>query len=372
MPDDQRQRRDHRAVLKIVTLYAVAGALWILLSDHALDFVLQGSADWTRFAILKGWFYVAFTSAVLYFLIRRFFRESSQLFEERLRTLGLLEVIAEKSDDAIFAQDVEGRYILFNRAAGQLVGKAPSKVLGLGNDVLFTAEQAEILNAQHRDLMATGKIEVREEQLDTALGRKVLLSTKGPLTATDGEVFGTFGIVRDITAWRHNETELTRLNRALRLLGRSNLALTQARDEEHLVAEVCRLVMESGGYLMAWIGYLRDDEAKSIEAVAYAGPARDYLNDIELSWDENNPAGQGPTGIAIRTRTTQANQDVQSNPRMALWRSAAAKYGYRSSISLPMVYEDALIGIFTISVYSRSMRQSPTPLSSRKWPSWKS
>lgn len=348
MHDDQHQKRDDRAVLKIVVLYAVAGALWILLSDQALDFILRGRADWAPYAILKGWFYVAFTSIILYFLIRRFFRESSQLSEDKLRTLGLLEVIAETSDDAIFAQDADGRYTLFNRAAGQLVGKAPSKVIGQDNFVLFSKDQADIYSAQHHDLMASGRIETREEVIDTALGRKVLVSTKGPLIAADGRAFGTFGIVRDITAWRHNETELTRLNRVLRFLGRSNLALTQAQDEKGLLDEVCRLVMDSGGYVMAWVGYLRDDEAKSIEAIAYAGPAKDYLNDIDLSWDENNPAGKGPTGVAIRTRKTQTNQDVQSNPLMVPWRPAAAKYGYRSSISLPMIYGDALIGIFTI------------------------
>lgn len=348
MTKSRNRSREARAVLKIVALYAVFGALWIILSDKALDAILPSSEDWAHYAILKGWFYIALTSALLYFLIRRFLRETTALTEQRLQTLGLLEVIAEKSDDAIFAQDVDGHYILFNRAAGKFVGKAPSKVVGQDNFVLFPKEQAEAFNQLHRDMMATGRTDTREETIQTALGERILLSTKGPLISTDGEVFGTFGIVRDITEWRRNTRELTRLNRALRLLGHSNLALTHASDERALVEEVCRLVMESGGYVMAWIGYPRDDEAKTIEGITYAGRAREYVDAIELSWDENRPAGRGPTGIAVRTRTTQANQDVQSNPIMTPWRAAAAEFGYRSSVSLPLVCENELIGVFTI------------------------
>lgn len=337
-----------RAVLKIVALYAIFGALWILLSDKALDAILPSSEDWAQYAILKGWFYVAITSALLYFLIRRFLRETSALTEQRLHTLSLLEVIAEKSNDAIFAQDLEGRYILINRAAGKFVGKAPDRVIGKDSSYLFPREQADAYDLLHREMLATGKTINREEVIQTALGERIFSSTKGPLISPEGEVFGTFSIVRDITEWRRNALELTRLNRALRLLGHSNFALTHADNEQELVEEICRLVMQSGGYVMAWIGYARDDENKSIEAITHAGRAREYLDEIELSWDENRPAGRGPTGTAVRTRTTQANQDVRSNPAMKPWRTAAAKFGYRSSVSLPLVCENELIGVFTI------------------------
>ena len=348
LPVNPHHPRNTGAVLKIVAIYAFFAALWIFLSDKALDAILPDPDRWATFAIFKGWFFVAITSALLYFLIARFLREANELSAQQLRTLHLLEVIADKSDDAIFVKDLEGRYLLHNRAAGAYVGMALDEVIGHDDFALFPKEDAEYLIEHHRKLMAERITETREETVRTRLGLRTFLATKGPLYSPDGEVFGTFGISRDITGWRRNELELTRLNRALRLLGDSNAALTHARTEADLVDDVCRLVIDSGGYVMAWIGYPRDDEGKSVETVTHAGSAREYLNEIELSWDENRPSGQGPTGVAIRTRTTQANQDFQSNPAMLPWRVPAAKYGYRSSVSLPLVCEGDLIGVFTI------------------------
>jgi len=339
---------DHRAILKIVAVYAVFAALWIFLSDKALEIAISDPEQRTRVAILKGWAFVAVTSALLYVLIRRFFLQVAEQTDQRLRTFELLTAISNKSDDAIFAKDLDGRYLLFNRAAGDFVQMSPEEVLGKDDFALFAPDEAEELIAHDRSLVANGQTETREETLATAIGTRTFLATKGPIRAPDGTIFGTFGISRDISEWRRNENELKRINRALRLLGDSNAALTHARSEAELVEEICRLVIVSGGYVMSWIGYPRDDEAKSVETVTHAGSARQYLSEIELSWDENKPSGQGPTGKALRTRTTQANQDFQTNPAMVPWRNAAARYGYKSSVSLPLVCEDELIGVFTI------------------------
>ncbi len=348
MPISPHRSRNRNAVLKIVAVYAFFAALWIFLSDKALDAIIPSPDKWATFAIVKGWFFVAITSMLLYFLIERFLREANELTEQRLRTLRLLEVIADKSDDAIYVKDLEGRYLLHNRAAAAYLGKTPDDIIGHDDFALFPKEEADHLITHHKKLIAEQRTETREEAVQTKLGRRIFVATKGPLYGPDGQIFGTFGISRDITEWRRNELELTRLNRALRLLGDSNAARTHARTEAELVDEVCRLVIVSGGYVMSWIGYPRDDEAKSVETVTHAGSARQYLNEVELSWDENKPSGQGPTGTALRTRTTQANQDFQSNPAMVPWRDAAARYGYKSSVSLPLVCEDDLIGVFTI------------------------
>lgn len=339
---------DHRAILKIVAVYAVFAALWIFLSDKALEIAISDPEQRTRVAILKGWAFVAVTSALLYVLIRRFFLQVAEQTDQRLRTFELLTAISNKSDDAIFAKDLDGRYLLFNRAAGDFVQMSPEEVLGKDDFALFAPDEAEELIANDRKLVANGQSETREETLATAIGTRTFLATKGPIRAPDGTIFGTFGISRDISEWRRNEHELKRINRALRLLGDGNAALTHARSEAELVEEICRLVIVSGGYVMSWIGYPRDDEAKSVETVTHAGSARQYLNEIELSWDENKTSGQGPTGTALRTRTTQANQDFQTNPTMVPWRNAAARYGYKSSVSLPLVCGDELIGVFTI------------------------
>jgi len=73
MNDPPKERlRNAGGALIIVTVYAVFGALWILLSDGALKLLIQDAAQFAVVSMLKGWLYVAATSLLLYGLLRRF------------------------------------------------------------------------------------------------------------------------------------------------------------------------------------------------------------------------------------------------------------------------------------------------------------
>ena len=49
------------------------------------------------------------------------------------------------------------------------------------------------------------------------------------------------------------ERELLRLNRALRVLSACNRAVGASRDESDLLQQVCRIVVEVGGYGAVWV-----------------------------------------------------------------------------------------------------------------------
>ena len=68
---DKVSIRPIRRSLRIVLIYAVVGALWILLSDRLLFALTSDPATLTNVAILKGLFYVAATAGMLYWLIHR-------------------------------------------------------------------------------------------------------------------------------------------------------------------------------------------------------------------------------------------------------------------------------------------------------------
>ncbi|HKB58767.1 MAG TPA: PAS domain S-box protein [Gallionellaceae bacterium] len=135
--------------------------------------------------------------------------------------------------------------------------------------------------------------------------------------------------------------------RALRLLISCNRALFHATDETALLAEVCRLVVETGGYLMAWVGYARNDEARSVEPVAWYGDEAGYVEQLRVSWADNE-RGRAPTGTAIRTGATQINRNFLTNPALAPWRKSALERGYQSSIALPLNAAGAVFGALSI------------------------
>ncbi|MDD5250628.1 MAG: PAS-domain containing protein, partial [Rhodocyclaceae bacterium] len=151
----------------------------------------------------------------------------------------------------------------------------------------------------------------------------------------------------DITERKRAEATLQRLNRALRLRSECDAVLVHAREEQALLDSICRLIVDSGGYRMAWVGFPLDDAGKTVRVVAEQGFEKDYLAGARITWADTE-FGRGPTGTAIRTGQVQINPDSLTNPLMAPWRESAIRQGYRSSIAIPLIDRQRLIGTLTL------------------------
>ncbi|CAN5631412.1 hypothetical protein BH09PSE5_BH09PSE5_34510 [soil metagenome] len=190
---------------RIVLAYAAFAALWIGLSDMAVS-VLAGAEHQAAIATIKGWVFVAVTAVLLFGLVRRLLRRQRLMLEREReavrsleRTSRLLSVLVESSPDAIFAKDLEGRYLIVNREAARLMGLEVPQFTGRGDAAVFPAEQAAMIRMNDERVMALSRPETFEEDLDTTDGRRTFLTTKGPLRDAHGNLMGVFGISRDVT-----------------------------------------------------------------------------------------------------------------------------------------------------------------------------
>lgn len=211
-------------VRRVVLSYALVSFLWILLSDRAVDTLLSGDVQQVA-QTWKGWLFVLVTTVLLYWGLMRLYGRLLASTDQQLqaaareaKTAALLHALAEASSDAIFAKDLEGRYLLFNREASRLLGKPPDQVLGRDDRALFPPDQVTLVQANDRRAMALGRAETFEELVDTCDGPRTFLATKGPLRDADG-VIGTFGVSRDITEMvavaRERDHALARLNEVI-------------------------------------------------------------------------------------------------------------------------------------------------------------
>ncbi|MGE5548626.1 MAG: ATP-binding protein [Solirubrobacterales bacterium] len=138
----------------------------------------------------------------------------------------------------------------------------------------------------------------------------------------------------------HSVAEQLRLiDRAVTTLTRSTEAMLKASDEASLLEDICQVAVEAAGYRLAWIAFGRPDEDKTVQTVAHAGPASQYLNEIRLSWADCE-LGRGPAGAAIRTGQLQVITDTETDPRFAPWRETARRHRFRSVIALPLTVGD--------------------------------
>ena len=145
---------------------------------------------------------------------------------ERVKTLSLLQAIAESASDSIFAKDLDGRYTFCNRAAAAAMGRTPADVIGKTNEELFGAETATRISDHDKQAIAGREIEITEvnqaapgaDGATTAGTARFVLSTKGPLRDAGGQIIGMIGIARDITERQQLDEELARYRDKLEAL----------------------------------------------------------------------------------------------------------------------------------------------------------
>lgn len=144
-----------------------------------------------------------------------------------------------------------------------------------------------------------------------------------------------------------SNSEVLRLNRSLNLLNKCAEVLMHTENESELLTKICQLCVESGGYVMAWVGFAEQDAVKTVRPVAKFGHEIGYLDLTLISWADDQ-YGRGPTGSAIRQGKTCVNQNYSINPAMSPWREAAAQRGYQASIALPLRDKQQTLGALTL------------------------
>ncbi len=164
-------------------------------------------------------------------------------------------------------------------------------------------------------------------------------------------------IVRDITQRKAHEAEIERLNRMFFVISQVNQALVRAKNQSELFTEVCRVLVDIGGFRIAWIGWL-NTTTRLIEPVAVAGDTHHYVTGLRISTDPAEPEGRGPSGTALREGRTYICNDFFGDPGTAPWRARAAQSGFQASIALPLRCEDAVVGLLTVYAAERNFFQA--------------
>ncbi len=208
-PGETRRGEDGRGEALLSHVLPIKGTDWWLVAEGSL--ADADAAAWRsgRWIALGGLLVALCISMGMRFLVQRqalqMAARERTLQDERLKSLLLLEAIAQSASDPIFAKDLEGRYIFCNRAAAHSMGLRPEDVVGRTNAELFTPDVAAQVTANDQTAMAQELPAVFEEAMSTPEGARVLLSTKGPLFDAQGAVVGMIGVGRDVTEAREAE-----------------------------------------------------------------------------------------------------------------------------------------------------------------------
>ncbi len=143
---------------------------------------------------------------------------------------------------------------------------------------------------------------------------------------------------------RKREAQLQRVNRALRTTSECNLALVRATQETDLLQQVCRIIVEDGGYRLAWVGHATADD--DLQPAAFAGEETGYLRAGKIHW--NDPERPSPPGQALRHRQPVVVNDTGAACNSGPWCQEALRRGFGSQLALPLLSGDNPLGCLTI------------------------
>ena len=318
-----RQRPDQFVVVEARTLTA-QGERWIawegkVLPESALGYEIQASGrDITERVKLE--------------------RELSAS-EERFRKL-----FEKNSAVNLLISPSDGRVVDANVSACEYYGYSRESLLKMTIYEINTLSRSEIdiemtlAATEHRNhhrfrhRLASG--EIRDVEVYS-----------GPIESKGGTLL--YSIVHDITDRCRAENEIRRTNQILQTLSRCAEMVAHARSESELLNEICRLVVEVGGYRMAWIGFPEEDTERSVRPMGWYGVEAGYLETATVSWTDNE-RGRGPVGTALRTGLPQLSDDITNDPTFAPWRPEALERGYRSVLALPLRSREVMIGVLVL------------------------
>ncbi|MEO6446463.1 MAG: PAS domain S-box protein [Gemmatimonadaceae bacterium] len=273
--------------------------------------------------------------------------ESSRDDQKRLRALG------DNLPNAIVYQvlrehDGTMRFVYVSAAVERLHGVTADSVLHdptLLYDLVLEDDASRMVEAERVSFeqMTDVNIVVRMRRTDGEL-RWFRLSSS-PRRVTDGRVLWD-GVQVDVTDRVISEAHVRRVNRALRTISACNHVLVRAQSETDLLREICRVIVDEGGYQLAGVGFAVQDDGVIVGPVAYAGPHDGFLERPPVRVRE--PEQTAPAD-ASGVRATPATGRL-TDPALSPWSDVAHARGFHSSLVLPLTLDADVIG--ALSVYA--------------------
>jgi PAS domain S-box-containing protein len=284
-------------------------------------------------------------------------RAEAQLASER----HMLRALMDSSTDSIYFKDRESRFRrcsegLFRRCSAALASSfnlgSVDEIIGKSDFDFFDEEHARPAFEDEQEIIRTGRPIIGKSEKETWLDGHITwaLTSKMPLHDDHGEIIGTFGISKDITAFKEAEAQVEALHKLLLQSSRQAGMAEVATSVLHNVGNVLNSVNVSATLLL--------DNAKKSN-VAYLGKAVALLNehtDDLGAYMANDPKGRQLPGYLTRLseqltkeqqRTIAELESLRENIEhikeiVAMQQNYATVCGVAETVKVTDLVEDAL------------------------------
>lgn len=170
---------------------------------------------------------------------------------------------------------------------------------------------------------------------------------RGTATGFENETERWAALVQvDITESKIQAAKLTRLNHLHAISSEFNSLTLRERNRDELLRSACKIVIDDGRFMMAWIGIVENGEHR-VTPIASAGNVGDFLESAAPALYSTLPDSTVPIARVIRGQAAIFSNDVAFDPQILVKAKLAAR-GIKSLALLPLVVDQKGIGVFAI------------------------
>ncbi len=334
--------------LRIITVYTLLSALWIVFSDKLLASLVKDQDAVIRISILKGWLFVIVTAALLYWLIKRYLAQINRHEKALLQNEELLNLTLEMLPVGVWMIDKEGRIIKGNSAARQIWGGA--KYVGPQEYDTYRGwwhESGRLIDPAEWGVARA--VTKGESSLDEVIdiesfdgARKTILHSAVPIRTADQQVIGAIAVNLDITEQLRADEEIIAANEELLTINRVVTSCTSSLDLheilERVLDEALKIVEMEGGTICL----LGPDETLHLAAHRETSAA----TIIDLTTNQIK-VGECLCGTSARDRQPLILPDREAVKEFAT-REANRNEDIRFHAAFPFVTGDICVGVLCV------------------------
>ena len=273
--------------------------------------------------------------------------EAARLHDEQRRTDARYREVLGMAADAIVSIDANHRIVIFNRAAEQIFGYPAAEALGKPIDLLIP-ERFVAAHQHHAHAFEAGPVNAIPMQQRKPFFARRKDGTEFPaeisiskMSEAGGRV--TTAVVRDVAERILQEQKIARLTRLYAALSEINSAIVRIGEESSLFAEICRVAMEQGQFMGAYVGKM----VPVTNEVAIVASAGMQMEGRTLRPDTGTTYS-GLMGRALEGREVVWNNDLVARPEPGTVQRDAVALGARAAAALPFLLDDTVWAIMII------------------------
>ena len=298
-------------------------------------------AFWQALIAVTGLLLMSLLGALI--LRRQIKSRTRQLWESNSQLQATLDAIP----DLLFEVGLDGRFYNYHSSRKDLLAASAEAFLGKTVSAIMSPAAAEICMSAIDEANETGWSIGKEYELTLPHGKFWFELSISKMQSPVSKEPHFIALSRDITLRKAGEAQILRLTKLYAALSQCNQAIVRCANKTELFPIICRDAVNFGGMKMAWIGMV-DEQTKQVMPVASFGIGKEYLENLRISTDANDPAGLGPTGRAMRENQPFWCQDFVNDPATAPWHERGALFGWGASASIPLSCREAVVGVLTL------------------------